>query len=85
MGDDFDGELKDLLTAMIAVSDNNAANELVTRLGQGDFEAGAAVVNEFCKEHDFTATHLGRRFLAENPTDDNYTSAADCAAFLSGL
>ena len=85
MGEAYDGELKDLLTAMIAVSDNNAANELVTRLGQGDFEAGAAVVNEFCKEHDFTATHLGRRFLAENPTDDNYTSAADCAAFLSGL
>ena len=28
---------------------------------------------------------LYRRFLAENPTDDNYTSAADCAAFLSGL
>ena len=43
------------------------------------------MVNEFCKEHDFTATHLGRRFLAENPTDDNYTSAADCAAFFSGL
>ena len=85
MGEAYDGELKELLTAMIAVSDNNAANELVTRLGQGDFEAGAAVVNEFCKEHDFTATHLGRRFLAENPTDDNYTSAADCAAFLSGL
>ena len=85
MGEAYDGELKELLTAMIAASDNNAANELVTRLGQGDFEAGAAVVNEFCKEHDFTATHLGRRFLAENPTDDNYTSAADCAAFFSGL
>lgn len=37
MGEAYDGELKELLTAMIAVSDNNAANELVTRLGQGGF------------------------------------------------
>ena len=85
MQETYDGELKDLLAAMITVSDNNAANELVTRLGQGDFEAGTAVVNEFCEEHGFKTTHLGRRFLAENPTDDNYTSAADCTSFLSSL
>lgn len=85
MGEAYDGELKELLTAMITVSDNDAANELVTRLGEGDFDAGAKVVNEFCREHGFTATHLGRRFLAENPTDDNYTSALDCASFLSEL
>ncbi|MDY3918097.1 MAG: serine hydrolase [Candidatus Limivivens sp.] len=85
MGESYDGELKDLLTAMITVSDNDAANELVRRLGQGDFYAGAAVVNEFCQEHGFTATHMGRPFLAENPTDDNYTSAADCCRLLEEL
>ena len=31
----------ELLTAMIAASDNNAANELVTRLGQEDFRGGS--------------------------------------------
>ena len=85
MGESYDGELKQLLTDMITVSDNEAANELVRRLGQGDFATGAAVVNEFCLEHGFTATHLGRAFMAENPSDDNYTSAKDCAVFLSEL
>jgi len=85
MKEAYDGELKDLLTAMITVSDNEASNELVKRLGGGDFQKGAQIVNEFCKEHGFTETHLGRRFLETNPTDDNYTSAKDCAVFLYEL
>ena len=85
MGESYDGELKDLLTAMITVSDNDASNELVTRLGQGDFQAGAEIVNEFCQEHGYTNTHLGRKFLETNPKDDNYTSAEDCAKFLTDL
>lgn len=85
MGEAYDGELKELLTAMITVSDNDAGNELVTRLGQGDFLAGAKVVNEFCEEHGYKSTHLGRRFLEENPSDDNYTSVGDCARFLQEL
>lgn len=80
-----DEELKSLMTAMITVSDNEASNELVRRLGQGDFTTGAAVVDQFCQEHGYTATHLGRAFLAENPADDNYTSAADCCRILSDI
>ena len=85
MGEAYDGELRELLTNMITVSDNDAANELVRRLGQGDFETGAAVVNEFCQEHGYVSTHMGRMFLAENPTDDNYTSAADCCKLLTEI
>ncbi|MDO5422995.1 MAG: N-acetylmuramoyl-L-alanine amidase [Eubacteriales bacterium] len=85
MAESYDGELKDLLTSMITVSDNDAANELVRRLGQGDFEAGAAIINAFCQEHGFTETHMGRPFLAENPTDDNYTSALDCCNLLAEI
>lgn len=85
MAETYDGELRSLLENMITVSDNEAANELVRRLGQGDFEAGAAVVNEFCQEHGYAATHMGRMFLAENPTDDNYTSAADCCKLLTEI
>lgn len=85
MAEGYDGELRDLLTNMITVSDNEAANELVRRLGQGDFTSGAAVVNEFCQEHGFAATHMGREFLAENPVDDNYTSAGDCCKLLTEI
>ena len=79
----YDGELRGLLEQMITVSDNTAANSLVSILGEGDFEAGKAVVNEYCLRHGFTQTHLGRKFLDSNPTDDNYTCAADCRRFLS--
>ena len=81
----YEGELRSLLENMIRVSDNSAANRLVEILGSGDFEAGKEIVNTFCKDHGFKKTHLGRRFLAENPTDDNYTSSGDCRAFLEAI
>ena len=79
---DYDNTLKSLLNSMITVSDNDAANELVRRLGGGDFQTGAAVLNTFCQERNYTSTHLGREFLAAAPTDDNYTSASDCCHLL---
>lgn len=84
-GEQYEGELKELLTKMITISDNQAANRLVEGLGNGDFDAGAAVVNEFCQQNGYVDTSLGRRFLAENPTGDNYTSAADCCKILSDI
>lgn len=81
----YDGELKELLTNMITVSDNEAANRLVELLGNGDFEAGKQIVNAFCRENGYTGTHLGRRFLEENPTDDNFTTAADCGKLLRAI
>ena len=82
---DYESTLKPLLTSMITVSDNDSANELVRKLGNGDFSAGAAAVNAFCEEHSYTSTHLGREFLATDPTDDNYTSASDCCRLLSEI
>ena len=82
---DYDSTLKSLLNSMITVSDNDAANELVRRLGGGDFQTGASVVNTFCQERNYTSTHLGREFLATAPTDDNYTSASDCCRLLSEI
>ena len=82
---DYEKTLKPLLTQMITVSDNDAANELVRKLGNGDFAAGAAVVNNFCQEREYTSTHLGREFLAKEPADDNYVSASDCCRLLSDI
>lgn len=82
---DYEKTLKPLLTQMITVSDNDAANELVRKLGNGDFAAGASIVNTFCQEREYTGTHLGREFLAQNPADDNYVSASDCCRLLSDI
>lgn len=83
--ENFDGELKQLLTDMITVSSNEAANTLIERLGGGDTAVGMAVVNQFCEEHGYTETHLGRLFLEADPTDDNYVSANDCSRLMASI
>ena len=70
------------LYSMITVSDNDAANTLVTYLGGGDSSAGMTVVNDFCSEKGYSSTHMGRLLLASNQYDDNYTSVSDCGHFL---
>lgn len=81
----YEGELKDLLTNMITVSDNCAANRLVELLGEGDYQAGKEAVNGFCVANGYNNTHLGRRFMEENPSDDNFTTARDCGKILQDL
>lgn len=73
------------LNAMITVSDNDAANTLVNWLGGGDNATGMAKVNEFCNNHGYTSTSMGRMLLASNENGDNYTSVRDCGAFLKEI
>ena len=70
------------LNSMITVSDNDAANTLVSYLGSGDSSAGLSVVNDFCSQEGYSSTHMGRLLLASNQYDDNYTSVSDCGHFL---
>ncbi len=81
----YEGELKQKITEMITVSDNGAANLLIESMGNGDAQAGMAVVNQFCEENGYTGTHLGRKFLEANPAGDNYTSADDCCRLLESI
>ncbi len=81
----YDGELEDLIMAMITVSDNDASNTLLQRLGGGDAHAGIAVVNQFLEENGYTGTSMGRLFLEEAPVGDNYTTANDCRKLLSSI
>ncbi len=84
-GESYDGELRSTIEKMITVSDNDAANLLIERLGGGDFAKGAQLIGEFCKENGYTGTSIGRRFMDPNPTGDNYTTAADTRKFLSDI
>lgn len=78
----YNGEIEELMKLMITQSDNNAANELVKKLGNGDISNGMTRVNEFCKNHGFMDTHMGRLMLQPNDVDDNYTSVEDCGKLL---
>ena len=84
-GEEYEGQLREVINNMITVSDNDAANLLIDRLGGGNFKKGAELIGEFCKENGYVGTSIGRRFLESNPTGDNYTSAADTRKFLSDI
>ncbi len=70
-----------LLNNMISVSDNDSANTLVIRLGNGDENRGMKIVNEFCKKHSFDDTEMNRLMLVNNGTE-NYTSVKDLIRIL---
>ena len=80
-GDEIDSNI----SAMITVSDNDAANTLVNWLGDGNDFAGMAKVNGFCHEHGFTSTQMNRLLLASKENGDNYTSVKDCGTFLKQI
>ena len=78
-------EIDSNISAMISVSDNDAANTLVNWLGNGNDAAGMAIVNNFCQEHGFTSTQMNRLLLAGKENGDNYTSVKDCGTFLKQI
>ena len=83
--ENYTGETETLVRSMIRVSDNDAANTLVRRLGSGDAAAGMQKVNDYCVEHGYVDTHMGRLLLDFNASDDNYTSSKDCVKFLESV
>lgn len=78
-------ELYNLISRMITVSDNDAANTLVTLLGKNDASAGMDEVNAFLEENNFMGTSMGRLFLEETPSGDNYTTSNDCMRLLESI
>lgn len=75
-------DVSEKLRDMITISGNASANELTTLLGEGDDTSGMAVVNAFAESIGCTGTTMNRLMLVENGLQ-NYTTAADCALFLS--
>ncbi len=87
------GAVDRYLGEMLSKSDNGAANALLAWLGGSELfllddaslAAGLEAVNAFCREEGFAASSMGRSLgaAAESPETENYTSSADCAAFLA--
>ena len=75
-------QIQSLLSDMITVSDNTAANTLTNYLGDGDDATGRGAVNEYCASNNYESTAMGRMLLAPADKGDNLTSVSDCAEFL---
>ena len=75
-----------LLSDMISLSDNEAANELVRYLSDShEHQDGMEKVNEFIEEHDFTDTWQYNGLEDSNlwyGDEVNITSVKDCGRFL---
>lgn len=84
-GERYSGETAELLLSMLSESDNDATNELVTRLGAGDPSAGMDLVNQYCAANGYPDTSMGRLMLDFTSTAENYTSVTDCCAFLQAV
>ena len=78
-----------LLSDMISLSDNEAANELVRYLSDShDHRDGMEKVNDFIEEHDFTDTHQYNGLEDSNlwyGDEANVTSVKDCGRFLEEI
>ena len=75
-------QIQSLLSDMITVSDNTAANTLTNYLGDGDDATGRGAVNDYCASNNYESTAMGRMLLAPADNGDNLTSVSDCAEFL---
>lgn len=82
---DYETSLKPLLSRMITDNDNFSADDLVKLLGNGDFNKGVELVNDFCKSHSFSCTTMGAELLEKDSTANNFTSASDCCRLLTEI
>ncbi len=78
----YQGETSDLIFRMLSVSDNDAANTITKRLGNGDAETGMSKVTSYCAANGYNDTSMGRLMLDFTAETDNYTSTKDCCNLL---
>lgn len=69
------------IRSMITISDNEAANRLIRKLGSGNEQDGLTRINQFAEDIGCLNTQINRVMLAENGLE-NYTTAEDCARIL---
>lgn len=83
-------ELIELMSSMIRASSNTAANELVKRLGGGNFLVGLSEVNRYIQDEGYSSsTHMYNGFedesLHPHPDHDNSTCVADVGQLLERI
>ena len=74
-----------LVSKMISESDNEAANTLISMLGNGDDQAGMDRVTAYASGLGNTETKMGRLMLQFDSEGENYTTVTETGAFLEKL
>ncbi|MBR2711166.1 MAG: serine hydrolase [Bacilli bacterium] len=71
---------------MITVSDNDATNAIVAALGNGDEEAGRAIINNYASSEGYSETSINRSLgQSSRGSVENYTSAKDVSNLLEKI
>lgn len=73
---------------MITTDSNDAANALLTTLGDGDIEEGIDKVNAYLDRQNYNGTNLEEQFPIEvgsAGSDDNYTTIANVSKLLQNI
>ena len=80
-----DANVNALLKQMITVSSTEAANGLLSRIGNGDDKAAIATVTATAQRYGFTSSEELRTLtgMASGNAVENWTSTRDCGSFLS--
>ena len=80
-----DANVNALLKQMITVSSNEAANGLLSRIGNGDDKAAIATVTATAQRYGFTSSEELRTLtgMASGNAVENWASTRDCGSFLS--
>lgn len=83
-------ELNHLLELMITVSDNEAYNELMRRLGGGDFITGCQRVNQYLEREGYENTEVHHTLHPSSSASlgdggSNLTSVKDCGKLLERI
>lgn len=76
------------LRKMIAISDNDATNDVVRLIGHGDSDRGREIINAFCAKNNYIYTS-DNRDLGVPPemqkNEQNYTSVRDTGELLESI
>ena len=75
-------DIDELMSDMIILSDNDAADALVRMIGHGDSIEKKKKINEFCKKYGFNDTNMDRLMREDNVVNDNFTTVEDTGKLL---
>ena len=83
-----ENEISANIERMITTDSNDAANTILTMLGEDDIDAGIDKVNAYLNRYGYNSTNLEEELLSTTEdvgSDDNYTTTSDVGKLLQNI